>query len=223
MTKQIFIGLFTEGKTDIRFLESIVKRTFDEVALECYGEVETDIRHIKINKTSLNFVEQVLKASSEGLENYGIMILCVHTDADNQSDYIAYQNKINPSQIALNNKNDDKYCKILAAIVPVQMIEAWMLADKSLFKKEIGTEISDEDLKINRDPETISNPKIIIEEAIRIARADLTKRRRGNLTISELYLPLGQKTPIEKLDFLPSFLKFKESIRATYRKLNYMP
>lgn len=222
MNRQIFIGLYTEGRTDDRFLVSIVKRTFDDIAFECSGEFETDIRHIKINSSGLDFVSQVLKASKEGLNSYGIMILCVHTDADNPTDEIAFQNKIIPSNIALNNKNEIEYCKIMTTLIPVQMIEAWMLADRILFKKEIGSNLSDEELEINRNPETISNPKKAIEKAIRIARAELTRRRRGNLSISELYLPLGQKLPIYKLDNLPSFIKFKTSIRDAYRKLNFL-
>ena len=102
------------------------------------------------------------------------------------------------------------------------MLEAWTLADKELLKKEIGTTKSDNDLGINRYPEGIGDPKQTIKEAIRIAREDLTKRRRKDLTINELYLPIGQKIEIEKLDILPSFIKFKDSIRASFRTLNYL-
>ena len=41
MGKQIFIGLATEGTTDVRFLESIVKRTFEDIALkECQQDID---------------------------------------------------------------------------------------------------------------------------------------------------------------------------------------
>ena len=46
------------------------------------------------------------------------------------------------------------------------------------------------------------NPKESIEVAIRIAREGYTKRRRKDLTISELYLPIGQALDLEKLDEL---------------------
>lgn len=42
MGRQIFIGLATEGTTDIRFLESIVHRTFEDIALN-EGQVDIDI------------------------------------------------------------------------------------------------------------------------------------------------------------------------------------
>lgn len=222
MTKQIFIGLMTEGMTDDRFLRSIVKRTFDEIGFECNSEVETVIVPVKIDKANLNFVEQVLRASKIGFTELGIMILCVHADADAPNDENSMNFKIRPAKQALNDTEETHICRILTSLVPVQMIEAWMLADKDLLKREIGTSKSDFDLGIHRHPEQIADPKTAIEEAIRIARAELTRRRRHDLAISDLYLPIGQKITIQKLDILPSFLKFKDSIREAYRKLNYM-
>jgi hypothetical protein len=222
MSKQIFVGLMTEGNTDNRFLESVVKRTFDEIGFECSVEIETFVTPILITKTGLGFVEQVCESSRKGIEEYGIKVLCVHTDADSCDDKDKYRNKIIPAINEINNRNAREYCKNLAVIVPVQMIEAWMLADKELFKREIGTNKTDNELGINKLPEVIADPKALIKEAIRIARETLTKRRRKDLTISELYLPIGQKITIEKLNTLPSFMKFKESIRDAYRNLNFL-
>jgi hypothetical protein len=222
MIGQIFAGIITEGKTDNRFLESVTKRTFDVIGFECNGEIEIDVRFIPIEKTGLDFKEIVIKSAKKGLEEFGIVVLCIHTDADDETDARAFQTKINPAIDELNLKNDHEYCKTIVTIIPVQMIEAWMLADKNLFKREIGTDKSDNELGINRNPEIFADPKEVIKSAIRIAREDLTKRRRNDLTISELYLPLGQKISIQRLDTLPSFIKFKESIRNAFRALNYM-
>lgn len=221
MSRQIFIGLISEGTTDNRFLESIVTRTFDDIGFECNGEVETEVKVISIDKTGKGFTDQVIEASKKGVTDYGIMVLCVHTDSDNVHDTIMFNNKINPAQEALNTK-DENFCKILTPIVPIQMIEAWMLADKELLKSEIGTNKSDLELGINRKPESIANPKNVIEDAIRIARSEFTSRRRKDLKISELYLPIGQKMQLEYLDSLGSYKKFKESIRIAYRNLNFM-
>jgi hypothetical protein len=212
----------SEGKTDNRFLKNVVKRSFDEIGFECNSEVETVIIPIEIEESDLSFVEKVTKASKKGTEKFGIMILCIHADADAPDEEQTMKNKIDPANCALLSTFGSDLCKILVAVIPVQMIEAWMLADKELLKREIGTNKNDHELGIHRHPELIADPKFTIQEAIRIARAELTKRRRYNLSISELYLPLGQKIAIEKLDILPSFQKFKNSIRDAYRKLNYM-
>ena len=220
MIRQIFVGLISEGPTDNRFLESIVNRTFNEIAFECTGDIETVVVPLKIESVGLDFVEKTIKASEKGTNEYGIMVLCVHTDADGPSETKAFEFKIVPAQDALSEKAT--LCQILVALIPVQMIEAWMLADKELFKHEIGTSLRDIDLNIHRDPEQIADPKFTIQEAIRIAREGMTKRRRHELNISDLYSTLGQKIAIEKLNALRSFQNFKESVREAYRKLNYL-
>lgn len=222
MSRLVFAGLFTEGTTDDRFLESIVKKTLDEIAFECVGDIETELRIISIEKTGLSFVEQVLKASKEGLEKYGIMILCVHTDADAYSDSQAFNSKIIPALNALKVQSDDDYCRILVAIIPIQMIESWLLADRNLLKTEIGTLKTDTELGIHRNPETIANPKDILEEAIRIARKDFPQKRRKDLRLTELYLPIGQKLDLSKLEILDSYQKFKKSVRDAFKELNYL-
>lgn len=53
-TPQLFIGLYTEGTTDIRFFKSVVKRTFDEISFECFNQIEIlDIQ--VIDKCGIDF------------------------------------------------------------------------------------------------------------------------------------------------------------------------
>jgi hypothetical protein len=106
------------------------------------------------------------------------------------------------------------------AIVPVQEIEAWLLADKELLKQEIGTQKNNSDLGISKLPESITKPKETIENAIRIARSDLTQKRRNHLTISDLYLPIGQSVDIQKLEMLPSFVDFKNNVKKAFQLIN---
>lgn len=222
MVVQIFIGLATEGTTDIRFFESIVRRTFQEIALqECRPDIDIDIRRLNTKKTELSFTEYVKQASYDGVKDFGMMVLAIHADADKETYDGRKKYNIDPAQEELDKQGDD-YCKILTPVIPVRMMEAWMLADKELLKSEIGTTKSDNDLKINRDPETIADPKAVIEEAIRIAQSDLPKRRQ-RLTISDLYAIIGDKISINKLLSLDSYQKFQDEVRATYRTLNYMP
>lgn len=164
MRKQLIIGLYTEGPTDVRFLTSIIKRTFEEVS---------------------------------------------------------YENKIYPA-VAMLESSPLSLCKVIVPLVPVRMTEAWMLADKELLKREIGTDKSNQKLGIHRDPEQYADPKEVVINAIRIAREGMTKRRRHELMISDLYLPLGQSINLDALKRLPSYLKFQENVREAFRKLNYL-
>ena len=219
-TPQLLIGLYTEGPTDIRFLKSIVKRTFDKICYECSPMIEIlDIYPIKITKSS--FIEDVMNASRQGVDNFGIIILCVHADADDSSDENVYQNKITPALSAIENA-EDGICKIIVPVIPVRMTEAWMLADKALLKKEIGTNKTDQELNIYKAPEQYADPKATIEEAIRIAQQERTRRHRNELTIADIYLSIGQSISIDKLKQVPSYTKFQENIRTAFRKLNYL-
>ena len=101
------------------------------------------------------------------------------------------------------------------------MTEAWMLADREALRNEIGTELTVQNLGINRSPEGIADPKSVIADAIRQAYSDVP-RRRHKMSIADLYLPLGQKAKMEELERLPSFQKFRSAVREVYRSLNYL-
>lgn len=220
--RQVFIGFTTEGTTDVRFLRKIIERSFEEIAYECQGDVEPVVWPLEVKKTDLSFSEYALKAAQQGVEEIGMMILCIHSDADDATNQNVLDNKIAPARELIKAQSDDTTCKILVPAIPVQMMESWMLADKDLLKNEIGTTKTDNELGINRSPESITDPKAVIEEAIRIARQEITRRRRKKLRISDLYLPVGQKVSIDKLKELPSYRRFQEDIRQAYRELHLM-
>ncbi len=214
MSKEIIIGLLTEGTTDQRFLKNIIQRTFESFELEI-----TIIDVVSLTKSKGNFTNNVLKASQEAF-NEGVNVLCVQSDADNKSNKNTYQDRINPAKKALDKESEQTHCKILVPIVPIYMIEAWLLADKALLKAEMGTDKLDNELKINRKPEIIAQPKEIIEDAIRIVQK--TSKRHQNLTIAELYEPLGVKIPLDKLAELSSYQDFRENIKNAFKMLKLL-
>jgi hypothetical protein len=219
---QLFAGLFAEGNTDMDFLQSIVEKTLQNIAFECSGQLDIDVLPIKIDKTNVDFTNQVLNASKKGFDDFGIQIICIHTDADAAHATETYRYKIDPATIELAKQNDNDYCKIVVAIVPIQETESWLLADKELLKQEIGTDKTDNELGINRLPEVMANPKEVIETAIRIAREGLTQRRRSQLTISDLYLPIGQRIDLDKLEHLSSYRDFRNNVRTAFKQLNLL-
>jgi len=218
---QIFAGLFTEGTTDVRFLEAVVAKTIERVAFNCTSEFDIELFPIQIEKTGLDYISQVLAASKKGIDEFGMIMLCVQADADSETLEDTYQNKVIPALKKLEEQDETVYCKTMVAIVPIQETESWMLADKELLKKMIGTNKTDAELGINRQPESIANPKELIEFVIRTARQEITKRRRRDLTISELYFPMGQAIELDKLDSLPSYQDFMKNVKEAFRKLNY--
>lgn len=215
----ITIGYHTEGTTDERFLLSIIKRTFDLIAIDCDSQIEVYDPQI-IHAKGEGFVDSILLAASKAADE-GSLVLCVHADADNGSSRDTFQFKIDPAALAISN-SELGICKILVPIVPIKMIEAWMLADLDLLKSEIGTLKSNHDLGLEHPAESYTDPKFVIEEAIRRAFSDRPKRHRSQTSIDDLYIPLGRKIKLESLDLLPSFKRFKEDVANAFVKLNYL-
>ena len=152
------ICLYTEGTTDIRFLENIVQQTYERAAIQAYGEIDIELHVITIDKTGLNFTQQVLKAAQKAKQEYGATIICVHSDADSSSIDNTLNTKFVPAQRCLLEQENDSCSKILVNLIPVHMTEAWILADKRLLKQQIGTTLSDTELNLNKDPESIVIP-----------------------------------------------------------------
>lgn len=220
MSQIVSIGLFVEGTTDVRFLGSIIRRTFEQIAQECPKDVEV-FEPIVLDKPGGGFVADVLTLADQAARQ-GLFVLCVHADADAADDAPTHTYKIKPALEALAAVVPPVRT-VVVPVVPVQMTEAWMLADKELLKDEIGTTESDQTLGLHRPPEASSNPKTDLEEAIRRVQAHLPRRRRDAIQLGQLYRPIGQKIPLSQLRRLPSYLKFEEAVRQAYRQLGYLP
>lgn len=73
MSNFILAGLFTEGTTDVRFLSSVVERTLIDVVFDFAGEFETKVEVITINKSGLNFNQQIIEASRFAFDKFGVV------------------------------------------------------------------------------------------------------------------------------------------------------
>lgn len=217
---QLIIGLTTEGKSDDKFLKDIISRTFNSIVSECQRSVEI-INTVCIPKTfDLPYIEEIHTASNKAYHT-GVSILCVHQDADDHTNTNKLNNKINPAFSAVK-ASDGELCKCLVPVIPIYETEAWMLADKELLKNEIGTNLSDNDLQINIDPEDCADPKETIRNAIRIARQNIVKRRRKEITIQDLYTSMGDGVDLSILGRLSSYTHFTQSVRDALRDINLL-
>ncbi len=216
----ITIGYLTEGSTDKRFLEGIIRRTFEDVALRCESEIEV-YEPFYINVSKSDFKSEVLEAAKIAYES-GLMVVCIHTDADNPDNNWVVENKISPSFKAVHAYEEEETCKNLVPILPVYMTEAWLLSDKEKLKEEIGCTKSDQEVGLNIQPESITDPKQKLQEVIRITLEELPKRRRNAISISDLYQPLGQKISLEKLKELNSYIHFYNEVLNAFKRQNYI-
>ncbi len=217
------VGLVAEGSTDYRFYRFLIPRILEQTAVDCKGIIDIYLRQIKHPSNKLDFPEMVRLASQVGFLENGISILIVHTDADSSSDSVALKNKIAPAKKHLTPYPESEYCKLMVPLVPVYMTESWMLADPTLLKSEIELGKGVAGIKFPKKPESVSNPKDLINKAIQSSQAHLSRRKKRYYPgIGSLYEELGQNLSLEKLDRLPSYQKFKESLREAFQELNLM-
>ena len=220
MTSQIIIGLIAEGTTDVKFLKNVIFRTVEEVSWECKAQLDIyDIQLITAKGDS--FVEKMTDALRKAYAYTNA--LCIHADADSATIDRVMQRKFKPLFDSVALLNEESICKVIIPTIPVQMIESWMLADKSLLKRLINAgKLSDTDLFIDKMPEQYADPKSVINEAIRIAMSSHTKRRRDQITIDDLYETLGNQIDLTSLRLLPSYRIFEENVRDAFRKLKLL-
>lgn len=224
---QLFIAFTGEGSTDSRFLENIIKRTIVDIIFNgCSMELEVeDIIILTTSKIGKKFDEYFVDAVRDAL-NSGAHLLIVHTDSDKDNYEERVAHKFVPAIEALRSSEDSEirdYEEYIVPIIPIRMIEAWMLANKGLFKEEVGTTIPDSDLDITGDPERMSDPKQKINDALKIAKERSSRNRRLNIDdISELYSPLSNKIPFDDLKRLNSYNKFTDNLRKALRALGYL-
>lgn len=218
--KQLFIGLISEGSTDTRFLFSVIDRTIKQIIFDFGGITEINIDELK-KDSGKSFSNQVIDANLNYQKESFINILLVHSDADYKDDSKVLKEKFIPlfENIQLN---DDLLCKEIVPVIPVYMIESWMLADIDLFLDEISTYKTKTELGLNGNPETFTNPKIKIKEALQIINQEKPKKRRKDLQISDLYQIIGQKVEIDKLMNLSSFHRFYNQISESLQNLKYI-
>ncbi len=220
-SRQLFISFTGEGCTDNEFLIPIIKRTVDDLVFERgVGDIDVDeIRLLKVKKTGKSFAEYVVDAAEEALGN-GSQLMIVHSDSDRDTYEQRYEHKFLPAYEALNNSDDDEvkaFEKKLIPIIPIRMIEAWMLADHDLLKENIGTQLSDADLGISGAPESIADP-----EAIRTAQANQTYKRKTKVSsISELYGYIANQMDINKLKHLSAYNRFVGELERGLRLIGY--
>ncbi len=217
---KIFVGLIAEGSTDYRFFKPVAESTLLHVAFDCKGQIDIEVLEIFCDKGS-SFTDYVINACKEA-QDIGATFLIVHADADSKSKFRTYNDKIKPAQKLLANENDLTHCKNIIPLVPIYETESWMMADTTALLRFLGTSINPVKLGIISNPETLSDPKKVIEEAILSIREEMPKKSRKNLDISAAYSFVGNALQVDSLRKLDSFLDFERNIRSEFIKLNLL-
>lgn len=215
------LALYSEGPTDNRFLPSVIRKTarciLDE-HLQSHIEISA-IHSIEVKKK--NRPESILQAAYDAS---GYHALIIHADADSPKADRARGERYEPG-LRLIQQASGYLCKSLLPIIPIQAIEAWMLADFELLLAKIGTKLHPDDLNIPEKAsmvESISKPKRRLEEAVQRAYVERSKRRRDT-DIAFLYEPMGEETNLERLKQVPSYNQFVYDLTEVLASLQFIP
>lgn len=103
----------------------------------------------------------------------------------------------------------DRVCNQLVPIIPIQMTEAWMLADPETLRTIIGTDIQVQMLGLPgraQQVESDSDPKRTLSQAIQNAYAQRSRRRR--IELGALYEPLARQISLDRLGTVPAYQQF---------------
>lgn len=216
----------SEGNTDERFLPKIIERTTQNILLN-YGKTGVDVtplRIVHLNNQPDKRSERILEAAKQ---TQGFHALIIHADADDSTSEKALRERITPGlQLIESTKMEGtiKICEHLISIIPVRMVESWMIADYEILRSVIGTTLDRATLGIPnsvKNVERIIDPKYLLNDVISLAFSK-RRQRRPLPNIGEYYEPLSLQIRIEILRELPSFQEFEESLTSKLFELNLL-
>ena len=216
---KLALALYAEGPTDDDFLPLIIQRT-TQVILARYGQrkiIVPAIEPIKLGEKRPTRAECILQAALLA-KRYHVLI--VHSDADYPNRDKALQERIQPG-FDLVQQSAVLLCKNLLPIIPIQAVEAWILADYEMLREELRTQLSTQDLDIPEKAklvEAVAKPKQRLEEAVSKANRQLRSRQR--IEMRSLYEPLGKKVRLERLNQLKAYQQFVQDLTTTLKKLS---
>ncbi|HEX2909866.1 MAG TPA: DUF4276 family protein [Chloroflexia bacterium] len=219
---QLILGLYTEGSTDANFLTGLVVRACEDLFLQhnVYNMevVEPFVVNASLDpKGQVSQAERILQAARLAS---GFHALLVHSDADKRTraETIEYQFQPGYDEV---NKQSSGVCEQLLPVIPVRMIEAWLLADTQTLCQELDTILTPVQLGLPTSPAAIegdANPKQTLEEALRKVNAN--RPRTARVRRGELYLPLGRSVNLKELTRLNAYQEFIADLTAVLKQLN---
>jgi|GEM_PF-6865653 len=207
---QLFVAFCGEGPIDERLIINLSERIIEEYLFQ--NSITAEISWLRIKKTG-NSEESVISAS---IQSKSQDFLIFHRDADFESVEICISNHFQSGLNKIEQKKKEDACKNIVLSIPVQETEAWILCDKPKFKDLIETDLDNRTLnltyKIGRI-ESIADPKRIIEDAIKIHKDSLPRRKRKfAVNLSEIYERAGQEVDMDLLEHLRSFQLFRNNL-----------
>lgn len=217
----LVLGLYAEGRTDDRFLPIMIQRT-SELILAQHDQANIEALEPVVIKKSPGIssrIEGILQAAQEAVEYHALV---VHSDADNRTHKQTKKVLFDPGY-ELVQRTVGNLCKNLLPIIPVRMVEAWMLADCEKLREILGTSLATQDLGLHRRPRQVElyrDPKETLKQVVQ--KSYPNHPGQWGRIIGSLYDELASEIRLERLSEVSAYRQFKEDLIATLKKLNFI-
>lgn len=218
--KQLVMALYAEGSTDERFLPKIIQRTAEHLLAE-YGVDILDIEVINGKTHRLSTLLEQFEAAAKKAK--GRHILIVHQDADAPDRESTLRERIQPGLDAVR-QDPKKYQQNIIPLIPVRMVEAWMLADPVALCQAIPGCPAPDELNLPGKPEQvehISDPKAELKRITNIYQAR-RRRSRSHSYLAKIQGRLADEIAIERLKRVPAYQAFEQKFSQVLRKLHFL-
>lgn len=137
----LVLALYAEGPTDVRFLPILIRRTVERL-LARQGRMDVDVLDVivmsqDIQRRCTTQVERLVEAARMAAGYHGLI---VHADADGPTRNRALDERLAPGFAAIRSVRE-KVCMSVVPLIPIHMVEAWMLADAEALRRIIGANV----------------------------------------------------------------------------------
>ena len=213
---EIRFTLIGDGRSD-RALIPIVKWLLDDLFPEIPSSIAfADFRYVKAPPSKQNVKGQIEFAK----EYYPYDILLYHRDGETTNIDIV---KVRKGEILSQVNDEDKSNTV--CIIPVKMMETWLLINAEALKRAAGNRNYTENLSIPNvnQLENIKAPKQLLQELLKQA-SGLKGRRLKKFNVHQSVHLLADNiidySPLRKLN---SFLFFESELKQVLKKINQYP
>lgn len=217
-------ALYAEGSTDHRFLPLLIQRTAVQI-LSRRGRSIIDVLEPMQVMPATKAVRAEEKILAVARQVHGYHFLFIHADADAPTVEMALQQRVEPGLALIHKAQQqrERICADVVPIIPIQMTEAWMLADANALIEVIGiASPSRLDFPKPQQVEAIADPKEQLTQIVEAAFANRTRRVRRRYRIAEFYEPLGRTVNLSVLWQVPSYQRFVADLTQALLTLNFI-
>jgi len=215
MSKQLYVAFTAEGSTDEVFLETIIRRTLEEISRA--NDLAFTVEEV-IWLGAAKGEKRTLAKALEAYNEKGSQILVVHRDTDQHSRQDIFTNHFAPVLASL--PEDVRADLPIVPLIIKHEQETWLFADLDALDEVLDGKLNRQNLNLPPDIETRANTKELFEQAIRDANEGQSRGRGFKEgTVVEALAP---KIRLSQLANLPSYQQFVTDLETALRQINYI-